>query len=76
MLAPLTPILAHGFCSAGGGQEMMFSIQREARVRIRITSWCIFKLLLKHQATQQSWLNEFHISWNREEGPLGVGGGQ
>lgn len=58
---------------------MISSIQKGALVRIRIISWCIFKHLLEHQATQQLWLNEFCINWVCKESPvqegrLGVGG--
>lgn len=70
-LAPLTLIIAHGFCSAWGGQEMISSIQRGALVRIRIISWCIFKHLFKHQATQQLWLNELCVNWDHKGGLLG-----
>lgn len=40
-------------------------------MRIGIISWCIFEHLRKHQAAQQLRLNEFCVSWDGKEGPLG-----
>lgn len=70
MLVTLTLISAPRFCSAWGGQEIIFSMQMGALVRTRIASGCMSKHHLEYQATWQLRLNRFCINQNDQGGTL------